>query len=302
MTLRELQYLIVLNRTRHFGQAAEACFVTQPTLSTQIRKLEEELGVQLFERDQRHVLPTQIGELVVRRAVRIMHEVEQIRETARSASAPESGSLKLGVFPTLAPYLLPHVVPVIRRQFPQLQLLLVEEKTDILLAQLEAGALDCAILAEPVDEPSLQSIHLFEEPFVVALPDSDPLASQSRIRMSDLATRELLLLEEGHCLRQQALDVCTLAQTSERPDFRATSLETLRQMVVAEVGITLLPLLSVQPPVSPQAGLTLRPFAGKAPSRRLSFYWRSTVARSEFLAAIAELIRQLPKQLLTPPD
>ncbi len=302
MTLRELQYLIVLNRTRHFGQAAEACFVTQPTLSTQIRKLEEELDVQLFERDQRHVFPTQVGEMIVKRAVRIMHEVEQIRETARSASDPESGTLKLGIFSTLAPYLLPHIVPDIRRQYPNLQLLLVEEKTDNLLSQLEAGELDCAILAEPVDDPSLHSTHLFEEPFVLAVPDSDPLAHKPRIQMSDLANRELLLLEEGHCLRQQALDVCALAQTTERPDFRATSLETLRQMVVAEVGITLLPLLSIQPPVSPQKGLTLRAFDDDAPSRKLSFYWRSTVARTEFLKSIAELIRQLPKQLLTWPD
>lgn len=298
MTLRELQYLIVLNQTRHFGQAAEACFVTQPTLSTQIRKLEDELGVQLFERNQRHVIPTPICQSITERAQHILNEVEQIRETARQACDPEAGTLRLGVFPTLAPYLLPHVVPGLRDRFPRLQMLLTEEKTDTLIEQLEKGELDCAVLAEPVEQHTLTHAPLFEEPFMVALPDDDKLTRKKALSIQDLADRNVLLLDEGHCLRQQALDVCQLAEAHERSDFRATSLETLRQMVAAGVGMTLLPMLSVKPPIASQERIQLRPFTTNGPSRRLSLYWRKTAARSDFYQQIAAHISDLPDDLL----
>ena len=207
MNLRDLRYLIALADLRHFGRAAAACHVSQPTLSTQIRKLEEELGVQLIERAPRQVMLTPAGHDILERARRVIAEVEQMRETARRAVDPEAGSVRLGLFPTLGPYLLPHVVPAIRRRFPRLELLLVEEKTEILLESLRMGRLDAAILALPLHEEGLETEFLFEEPFVLALPEHHPLASHSRLRLDELSDQHLLLLEDGHCLRDQALAV-----------------------------------------------------------------------------------------------
>ena len=250
MNLRDLRYLIALADLRHFGKAAEACFVSQPTLSTQIRKLEEELGVVLVERAPRKVMITAAGQDVVQRARRIVAEVEQMKEAARRSMDPESGTLRLGVFPTLGPYLLPHVVPQLRERFPQLELLLIEEKSDVLLQRLRDGKLDAALLALPIHDDQLHAQFLFEEPFVFAAPHQHPLAAEQALSMSQLSDETLLLLEDGHCLRDQALDVCRLAGAQEKSGFRATSLETLRQMVAAGVGVTLLPALSVHEPIA----------------------------------------------------
>ena len=245
MNLRDLKYLVALADLRHFGKAADACFVSQPTLSTQIRKLEDELGVALVERAPRKVMLTAAGQDVVLRARRIVAEVEQMKESARRSRDPESGSMRLGVFPTLGPYLLPHIVPQLRERFPQLELLLVEEKSDVLLQRLRDGKLDAALLALPVHDEQLHAELLFEEPFVFAAPQRHPLAARASVSMAQLSDETLLLLEDGHCLRDQALDVCRLSGANEKSGFRATSLETLRQMVAAGVGVTLLPALSV---------------------------------------------------------
>ena len=215
MNLRDLRYLIALADLRHFGRAAEACHVSQPTLSTQVRKLEEELGVALVERAPRQVMLTPAGRDIVERARRILADVEQMRETARRATDPEAGTVRLGIFPTLGPYLLPHVVPGLRARFPRLELLLVEEKTEVLLAMLRDGRLDAAVLALPVHEDWIEAEFLFEEPFMLAVPATHPLAHRHGLRLADLSDQHLLLLEDGHCLRDQALEVCTLSGAGE---------------------------------------------------------------------------------------
>ena len=287
MNLRDLKYLVALADHRHFGKAAAASFVSQPTLSTQIRKLEEELGVSLVERAPRKVMLTPAGHEIAERARRIVDDVEQMKEAARRSRDPEAGTVRFGVFPTLGPYLLPHVVPRIRARFPQLELLLVEEKSDVLLARLHAE-------------------FLFEEPFVLAVPDDHPLAARTSLTMDELHDLQLLLLEDGHCLRDQALDVCHLAGASEKSEFRATSLETLRQMVAAGVGVTLLPALAVKPPVAPSPSIRLVPFRkdarGNLPNRRIALVWRRSSAMDGFLHELATQLKTLPGGLLdTPP-
>lgn len=297
MNLRDLRYLVALADHKHFGRAAAACFVSQPTLSTQIKKLEEELGVALVERAPRHVMLTPAGRDAAERARRIVAEVEQMKESARRSQDPEAGSVRLGIFPTLGPYLLPHVVPAIRARFPQLELLLVEEKTDVILRQLREGRLDAGILALPLHDEQLHVEFLFEEPFVLAVPEGHALSRRSALSMRDLDGESLLLLEDGHCMRDQSLDVCHLAGASERSGFRATSLETLRQMVAAGVGITLLPMLAVQPPVAPSQDVHLIPFRDPAPRRRIAMVWRRSSAMGEMLEKMAGLIRALPLSL-----
>ena len=303
MNLRDLRYLVALAEQRHFGRAAEACHVSQPTLSTQIKKLEDELGVSLVERAPRHVMLTPAGLDIAQRARRVLAEVEQMRETARRTADPEAGSVRLGVFPTLGPYLLPHVVPRIRQRFPRLELLLVEEKTEQLLHMLRDGKLDAAVLALPLHEDWAESEFLFEEPFLLAVPDGHPLAGRRNLRLGELGDQHLLLLEEGHCLRDQALEVCSLAGAGEKEGFRATSLETLRQMVAAGVGVTLLPVLAVKPPVPPQGNIRLLHFRDPPPTRRLALVWRRSSAMGQFLRELAGVLRDLPPSLLElPPE
>jgi LysR family hydrogen peroxide-inducible transcriptional activator len=298
MNLRDLRYLVALADHKHFGKAAAACFVSQPTLSTQIRKLEDELEVALVERAPRRVMLTPIGRDVAERARRILDEVSELKESARRTKDPEAGSVRLGLFPTLGPYLLPHVIPQIRARFPRLELLLVEEKTEVILRQLREGKLDAGVLALPLHDDSLHQELLFDEPFVLAVPQSHALAKRETIRMKDLAHETLLLLEDGHCLRDQALDVCELAGAGEKTGFRATSLETLRQMVAANVGITLLPVLAVQPPVPRSGNVRLVPFKAPAPHRQIAMVWRKSSAMDAFLVELARLLKTLPPALL----
>jgi LysR family hydrogen peroxide-inducible transcriptional activator len=301
MNLRDLKYLVALAEHRHFGRAAAASFVSQPTLSTQIRKLEDELGVTLIERAPRRVMLTPIGEEIAERARGVIAGVEQMAELARRSRDPEAGSVRLGLFPTIAPYLLPHVLPRVRERFPRLELLLVEEKTDAILQRLRDGRLDAGILALPLHDEQLRIEFLFDEPFVLAAPAAHPVAARATLHADDLRDADLLLLEEGHCLRDQALDVCRLAGAGEREGFRATSLETLRQMVAAGVGMTLLPVLAVQPPVPPSADIVLLPFAGEAPHRRIAMAWRRSSAMDAFLMQLAGVFRALSPQLLQAP-
>ncbi|MGV8961230.1 MAG: DNA-binding transcriptional regulator OxyR [Stenotrophomonas sp.] len=299
MNLRDLKYLVALAEHKHFGRAASACFVSQPTLSTQIRKLEEELGVSLVERAPRKVMLTPAGREAAARARSIIGEVEQLKEAARRSRDPEAGTVRLGIFPTLGPYLLPHVIPRIRQRFPQLELLLTEEKSDVLLAQLRNGQLDAALLALPLHDDQLHTEFLFEEPFVLAVPESHPLAQRRSVHLNELADQRLLLLQDGHCLRDQALDVCHLAGALEKSEFQATSLETLRQMVAANVGMTLLPLLAVKPPVARSENIHLLGFAGEPrPSRRIAMVWRRSSAMGDFLGQLAGLFQSLPADLL----
>lgn len=301
MNLRDLKYLVALADHKHFGRAAAASFVSQPTLSTQIRKLEDELGVSLVERAPRRVMLTPVGHDIADRARKVIADVEQMSEIARRSQDPEAGTVRLGLFPTLGPYLLPHVVSRVRQRFPRLELLLVEEKTDQILARLRDGRLDAGLLALPIHDDQLHVEPLFDEPFLLAVPRQHPLAARDSLDLRDLDDQHLLLLEEGHCLRDQALDVCRLSGADERDGFRATSLETLRQMVAAGVGITLLPMLAVQPPVPPSADIHLLGFNDQAPHRRIAMVWRRSSAMGGFLAQLAGEFRALPSTLLEAP-
>ena len=301
MNLRDLRYFVALAELRHFGRAADACFVSQPTLSTQIKKIEDELGVTLVERAPRKVMLTEAGAEIAQRARVVLNEIEQIRAIARRSLDPESGTLRLGIFPTLGPYLLPHVVPKLRQRFPRVELLLTEEKTEILLQLLQEGRIDAAVLALPLHEEQLHTELLFEEPFVLAVPSTHPLAESERLGLDTIADERLLLLDDGHCLRDQALDVCHLAGASEKDGFRATSLETLRQMVAAGVGVTLLPLLAVQPPVPRSETVRLLSFTDSRPSRQIALAWRKSSAQGEFLRKVAGVLAGPSPPLLAPP-
>lgn len=300
MNLRALEYLVALAEERNFSRAAEACYVSQPTLSTQLRKLEDELGVQLVERNPRSVMLTAAGEQVVTRARDILQQVGSIRDTARRARDPESGSIRLGIFPTLGPYLLPHVLPAIRERFPRLEILLYEIKTEEVLDRLREGKLDAGILALPVPDEGFEKRELFEEPFVLALPRDHPLAGKPGLTLDDLKEGPVLLLEDGHCLRDQALEVCQMVGAEEKSGFRATSLETLRQMVASGVGVTLLPTLSVKPPVPSTDRLVLRRLPEPAPSRRIALIWRQSSGQGALLNRLADTIQEMDRDLLEP--
>jgi LysR family hydrogen peroxide-inducible transcriptional activator len=230
-------------------------------------------------------------------------DLVEIPDPARRSQDPEAGKVALGLFPTLGPYLLPHVVPAIRARFPELELLLVEEKSDVLLERLQQGRLDAALLALPVGDDQLHVEFLFEEPFVLAVPETHPLAGHGPIALDDLADEHLLLLADGHCLRDQALDVCHLSGAGEKGGFQATSLETLRQMVAANVGVTLLPTLAVKPPVARSENIHLLGFRDSKPSRQIAMVWRRSSAMADFLQQFAQVCRELPQELFTPtPD
>src|SRR5688572_2634105 len=239
LKLKDLRYLVAVADTRHFGRAAERSFVSQPTLSAQLKKLEDYLGVQLIERAPKRVALTAAGEEIVERARRILEASEEIVELAKGHRDPLAGQLKLALLPTIGPYLLPNVAARLRKQLPRLELMLYEYQTDPMLEKLHSGEIDVGILALPVPLDGLDVYELYEEPFTVAMPTSHRLSGRNTIKVDDLRDETLLLLEDGHCLRDQALEICSGTALHEKQDFRATSLETLRQMVAAGVGITL---------------------------------------------------------------
>jgi len=290
LKLKDLRYLVALADTRHFGRAAARCFVSQPTLSAQLRKLERYLGADLVERQPRRVALTEMGEQVVARARRILQESEEIVAVARRDRDPLSGKLKVALIPTIGPYLLPGIAPAIRRALPRLQMLLYEFRTAPLLDKLRSGEIDLGILALPVDLNGLEMRELFEERFMVALPSQHRLAARRSIGTSDLKGETLLLLEDGHCLRDQALEVCNRIDVRESQDFRATSLETLRQMVAAGLGVTLLPEMAVHTPFGNPRTLATRPFARPAPVRQIGAVWRKSSTRVPAINAICDAI------------
>jgi LysR family hydrogen peroxide-inducible transcriptional activator len=284
MNLRDLHYLVAVADNLHFGKAAAACHVSQPTLSMQLKKLEEEIGAQLFERTNKKIMPTAIGSEIAVRARHILQEVEQIRRSAKKDGDPLSGDLRFGVFPTLAPYLLPSLMPKIKKHFPNLNLLLTEDKTANLLEQLDKGQLDCALLAMPIDNDQLESAELFREDFFLAVPAKHELATHKNIAPKDLENLSLLLLDEGHCLRDQALQVCRSMGSGEAQNFRATSLETLRHMVAAGGAITLMPQLAI----TKDPLVRYIPFQSPAPSRTIGLYWRKTSARKKLYQLLSQ--------------
>ena len=309
MNLRDFEYLVTLAETGHFGQAAARCHVSQPTLSTQLKKLEETLGVPLVERHPRKVVLTAPGQAVVARARDILRLTEDIKNIARAAQDPLAGLCRLGLIPTVGPYLLPYLVPALKERAPRLKPQLVEAQTHDLLTQLRAGQLDAAILALPLpDTDDLETLDLYAEPFYLAAPVGHPLGQQGEVDAQALLQADILLLEEGHCLRDQALDVCRRVGAKENTEFRATSLETLRHMVLAGAGITLLPALALQwhKGVPGSAGLVITPFRAPVPERRIALMWRRGSYRSGAMrqlgaALVAQLQTQLPAGSVQPP-
>lgn len=290
MNLRDLRYLVAIAEHRHFGRAAEACFVSQPTLSTQLKKLEETLDVVLIERTNRQVMLTPVGERVVEQAQRVLREVRQLEVIAERYKDPFGGEFRLGIIPTVAPYLLPRILGPIRKAFPNLLVQLTEGQTLTVSQLLRQGELDAVILALPVDEDHWESRLLYEEPFYFAAAKAHPKAARKHVTLADLDDEDVLLLEDGHCLRDQALDVCNAHNARENTSFRATSIETLRQMVAANVGITLIPELAVGGRSGPVRYI---PFRGESPHRQIGICWRRSTARGELLSQLADLLEDL---------
>jgi LysR family hydrogen peroxide-inducible transcriptional activator len=292
-TLRQLHYLVTVVELCHFGQAAERCFVTQSTLSTAIQELEGLLGVQLLERTKRKVIPTKLGIDLANKAREIIGMTESLVLDAQVDRKPLSGVLKLGVIPTISPFLLPKVLPGVRSTFTDLELYLLEDQTHHLLERLSAGELDCAILALPFDLGGLEQQVFWQEDFLVAFPAGHPLSEGGPIASRALPGNELLLLEKGHCLRDHALAVCHMKAVANRASFQGTSLYTLVQMVAGGQGITFLPEMAVNDDFLAQNQIAVRPLAEKGPHRELSLVWRASYHRKADLALLADCMHGL---------
>lgn len=303
MNLRDLQYIIAVAETRHFGKAAERCFVSQPTLSGQIKKLEDTLGVSIFERTNRSVEVTPVGEAIVVHARQIMEQVEVIEQLAQAHQDPLAGPLRVGAIPTLSPYLMPLILMPLKKQHPQLQLVLSEELTDTLLERLRQHEIDAALLATPVEEQDLEVMPLFDEPFWIAYPRKHAFYTKDKITLKDLDKENLLLLAEGHCLAKQAMDVCHLKERSEQgtmADLRAASLETLIQLVRADFGITLVPALAMRGSWTSGSGVVAQPLSLPDASRRVVLVFRRSFPRRAALDAFADIIRaNLPNTVVS---
>ncbi|MDP2257890.1 MAG: LysR substrate-binding domain-containing protein [Polaromonas sp.] len=315
MTLTELKYIVAVAREKHFGRGAEACHVSQPTLSVAIKKLEEELQVKLFERNANEITVTPLGEDIVRQAQSVLEQADNIREIAKRGKDPLAGALRLGVIYTIAPYLLPDLVRQVIVRTPQMPLMLQENFTVKLLEELRTGEIDCAILAEPFPDTNLAIAPLYDEPFMAAVPSAHPLAARSSISAEELKKETMLLLGTGHCFRDHVLEVCPeFARFSSNSDgirksFEGSSLETIKHMVAAGMGITLVPRLSVprealaEPPAGkkpargksavaagPPSYITYLPFEGHLPTRRVVLAWRRSFTRYEAIAALRNAI------------
>lgn len=286
-TLRQLEYVVAIADEASFGAAASHCHVSQPGLSAQVAEAERLLGVRIFERDRRGVFVTPAGEEVVARARALVAAARELVDVARRRAKPLVGPLRLGVIPTIAPYLLPPALPAVRSAHPELRLMLREEKTDLLLALLAKGRLDAALLALDARLHDVDSVALFDDAFLLAMPPGHRLARKKRIAERDLEGERVLLLEDGHCLREQALAVCNRAGADENADFRATSLATLVQMVAGGDGVTLVPQIAVPAVAGPASGLVVRPFQPPAPGRKLGLVWRRGSSRAEEMRLLA---------------
>jgi LysR family hydrogen peroxide-inducible transcriptional activator len=289
-TLRQLRYLVTLMETRHFGRAAKLCLVTQPTLSSGIQELEALLGVKLFERNKRTVIPTKIGLEMSERAQLVIQQVEDMLELSHKVTAPLTGSLRLGAIPTIGPFLLPKVLPHLREQYPNLKLYLREDQTARLLEQLSAGTLDVLILALPYDLDGARSIIVGDDPFYVALPKDHPLTTKKIMRHDDIPEEEILLLEEGHCLREHALAACSLKGSNGQNDVKGTSLYTLVQMVASGLGVTLVPAMARSSDILKSADVVTIPMEASATPRQIGLVWRRTSSRDREFQLLADLI------------
>lgn len=304
MTLTELRYIIAVARERHFGRAAESCHVSQPTLSVAVKKLEDELGVILFERNTGEVTLTPIGERVVEQAQRALEEADAVKQVARAARDQLVGPLRLGVIYTIAPYLLPRLIPQLHQTAPQMPLIIQENYTSVLAEHLRQGELDAIIVALPFALPNVETTPLYREPFVVALPSGHPWSKRKRIESAELATERLLLLGPGHCFRDQVLQSCPacLGQSTQADTLQQTllgsSLETLRLMVASGAGITVLPCSAAAPP-GLDSLLTIRPLAPPAPNRQVVLAWRRSFPRPRAIETLRDAILACPPEGVT---
>ena len=294
MTLTELRYLVAVARERHFGHAAESCFVSQPTLSVAIKKLEEELGVALFERGPGEVAVTPVGQRIVEQAQRVLEEASRIRDLAAAGHDPLAGTLRLGAIHTIGPYLLPKLVPILRKRVPAMQLHITESFTHQLAEALRQGEVDVVVVALPFEEPGCVTQALYDEPFLVAMPLGHPLEKRKQISADELKRESLLLLGEGHCLRDQVLEFCGPVGRAGRGSIgrslQGGSLETIRQMVATGVGVTVLPSTAVSARPEANELIRIRPFTRPVPRRRVAIAWRRSYPRPEAIAALRDAI------------
>lgn len=300
MTLTELKYIVAVAREKHFGRAAEACFVSQPTLSVAIKKLEDELDVKIFERGANEVSVTPLGEEIVRQAQQVIEQAATIREIAKRGKDPVSGPLRLGIIYTIGPYLLPDLVRIAIDRVPQMPLMITENFTAKLLESLRTGEIDCAIMAEPFPDTGLAIAPLYDEPFLAAVPKSHPLAKRKSVSAEELKNETMLLLGTGHCFRDHVLEVCPeyarFSSDAEgiRKSFEGSSLETIKYMVASGMGVTVVPQLSV--PKDAQPHVKYIRFADPVPTRRVVLAWRRTFPRYEAIAALRNAIYACPLQ------
>ena len=297
MTLTELRYIVAVARERHFGRAADACFVSQPTLSVAVKKLEDELGVTLFERGSNEVAVTVVGQEIVNQAQRVLEQASAIKELAKHGKNPLDGPLRFGVIYSIAPYLLPALVPKMIKAAPQMPLIIEENFTHRLLEMLKSGEIDCAILALPFSEPGLMMQAVYDEPFMVAMPAGHAWEKRKSIPAEDLKKETMLLLGSGHCLRDQVLQVCPeLMRFSSRGaegiqrSFEGSSLETIRHMVASGVGVTVLPASAVTETPRKKDLIVYRPFSAPVPDRRVALAWRKSFTRIESIETLRSCI------------
>jgi LysR family transcriptional regulator, hydrogen peroxide-inducible genes activator len=295
-SLQQLRFLSALAEEKHFGRAAAACTVTQSTLSAGIQELEDRLGVSLVERRRRHVLLTSLGEEIVERGRRLLRDAEDLAETAQAGREPLSGALRLGVIPTISAYVIPAAMRGLAREFPKLKLYLREEQTASLLDKLDKGQLDVVLIALPYDTGELDTMALGEDRIVVALPKAHALARLKRIDEQRLAGEELLLMEDGHCLRSHALAACRLSGPDRNEVFQGTSLRTLLQMAAGGIGITLMPEMAVPAEITAASGLVARPLDGN-PSRTIALAWRRTSARKAEFRSFGRYLQSVMDQV-----
>ncbi|PWV62458.1 hydrogen peroxide-inducible genes activator [Plasticicumulans acidivorans] len=302
MTLTELRYIAAVARERHFGRAAEACFVSQPTLSVAVRKLEDELGIVLFERGAGEVSVTPVGRRIVNQAQRVLEEADALKAIAVQGQDELAGMLRLGVIYTIGPYLLPQLIPRIKTTAPHMPLQIEENYTAVLAERLKQGKVDALILSLPFEESGVLTLPLYEEPFVVVMPCGHPLEQEEEITPHQLAAEDLLLLGPGHCFRDQVLQACpecnrdsvSAEADSMQRTLEGSSLETIRLMVATGMGVTVLPQTSVNAYAQPHELLSVRPFADPAPQRIVALAWRKSYPRPAAIRALADAVRACP--------
>jgi len=293
MTLTELRYVVALAQERHFGRAAQKCFVTQPTLSLALAKLEEELGVRLFERNKNEVLVTARGQAIVEQAKRVLDEVGRIQHLARGGQDQLSGALRLGVIPTIGPYLLPDLVPILRKRAPAMPLVIEENLTGNLAPMLREGELDVVIIALPFSIPGVRTDVVYEEPFSVVVPEGHRWQARKSVKPGELAEENLLVLNTGHCFRDQVMEACPGQSNTALPEGRAgSSIETIRNMVASGLGVSVLPASALGSRYATRL-LKVVPFTAPSPSRKVALAWRASFDRPVAIETLASAIRSI---------